>query len=624
MRLSSEFIQLPLSFDAVRLAAELAGVDEAEWRPHPQGFAGNFALPLVARGGDPGDDAVDGPMRPTPALARLPYLRQVMASFGCVLGRSRLMRLDGNAEVGLHTDINYYWQQRVRIHVPIVTTPSVTFRCADKALHMRAGECWIFDTGRLHNVVNEQPTRRIHLVADTQGSGPFWTMVAAGRDPFAAAVADFTARRIDFDPALDARFDCENVNHPRVMSPWEQRALAEPILRDVADEPDGASAARRLRAVVDPWMHDWAQAWALHGDSASGLDDYRRLRARLSTALDALQGCGRLQGNDAALCLRHVLVRPALSSAYEAEAASPVSAQAQSGVQAASAAPPPAVAPRARRRPPGRGAVIIVSPPRSGSTLLFETLARSPDLCSIGGESHALIEGIEGLSPAAQDWHSNRLDAAAATPERIDALRRAFGAALRDRHGRLPLPGMRMLEKTPKNALRIPLLARAFPEARFVVLERDHREVLASMLEAWRSGRFVTYPGLPGWSGPPWSLLLVPGWPELVGRPLAEIVVQQWCRTMETMEGDLAALPSARVLRVGYADLVADPPATVERLCEALGLDWDQPIEARLPNSRFTVSAPSAGKWLRHADELAPWLPQAEALVERLRRRDAA
>ena len=42
--------------------------------------------------------------------------------------------------------------------------------------------------------------------------------------------------------------------------------------------------------------------------------------------------------------------------------------------------------------------VIILSPPRSGSTLLFEALARSPDLWTIGGESHAVFEGLLDLA----------------------------------------------------------------------------------------------------------------------------------------------------------------------------------------------------------------------------------
>ena len=36
--------------------------------------------------------------------------------------------------------------------------------------------------------------------------------------------------------------------------------------------------------------------------------------------------------------------------------------------------------------------IFIVAAPRSGSTLLFETLLRSPTLWTIGGESHAIFQ----------------------------------------------------------------------------------------------------------------------------------------------------------------------------------------------------------------------------------------
>ena len=38
--------------------------------------------------------------------------------------------------------------------------------------------------------------------------------------------------------------------------------------------------------------------------------------------------------------------------------------------------------------------VFLISSPRSGSTFLFETLARAKDVYTIGDESHGLIEGI--------------------------------------------------------------------------------------------------------------------------------------------------------------------------------------------------------------------------------------
>ena len=116
-----------------------------------------------------------------------------------------------------------------------------------------------------------------------------------------------------------------------------------------------------------------------------------------------------------------------------------------------------------------------------------------------------------------------------------------------------------MLEKTPKNSLRVPFLARVFPEARFIYLYRDPRQVLSSMIEAWTTGRFRTYPQLPGWTGPAWSLLLVPGWRELIGRPLHEIVAAQWNAATRLLIDDLEALPVERRTIARYDALVADP-----------------------------------------------------------------
>src|SRR5689334_20149112 len=117
MKLDTEFIKLPFRFDVARLQEEVRQFTEQEWKPHPQGFAGNWAIPLIGARGSADDDSVKGPMAPTPFLDRCPYLKQVLASFNCVLGRTRLMRLDNKAETTAHVDTNYYWLHHVRIHV---------------------------------------------------------------------------------------------------------------------------------------------------------------------------------------------------------------------------------------------------------------------------------------------------------------------------------------------------------------------------------------------------------------------------------------------------------------------------------------------------------------------------
>ncbi|HYG61455.1 MAG TPA: TIGR03032 family protein [Thermoanaerobaculia bacterium] len=595
MRLDTELLQLPLLFDADRLAAEVAAIPEEHWRPHPQGHPGNSALPLVAAGGDPANDATKGPMRPAPHLARCPYLRQVLAAFGSPIGRTRLMRLDGNAEATPHSDTNYYWQQRVRIHVPVITRPEVLFLCGERSVHMAAGEAWIFDTWKTHNVLNPNPTRRIHLVADTVGSAAFWDLAArAAAEP----------RLVPFDPDHDPELDFETVNQPVVMSPWEQEVLLTSFLQDLPPSP----LATELESELAPFRQDWRSLWATHGESPTGWPAYRALLDRLQTRLARYEGRLRLaNGSEAVEILRQMVIRPALNP--------DLSSRSQGAVV------PPSQHRELMSAPFDRP-IFIVGSPRSGTSLLFETLAQSPDLWTIGGESHAVIEGIGALHPAHRGWDSNRLPAEDASPETVALLTRSFLTHLRDRDGNAPPSGataLRLLEKTPKNSLRLPFLAAAFPDARFLYLYRDPRETISSMLDAWRSGRFVTYPDLPGWPGPPWSLLLVPGWRELAGRDLAEIVARQWLLATSRLLDDLEALPPGRWCVASYDRLVAEPQAEIERVCEFIGVRWDRPLAAPLPLSRHTLTSPEPEKWRHNGEELKPVMPLITEVAQRAR-----
>ena len=257
--------------------------------------------------------------------------------------------------------------------------------------------------------------------------------------------------------------------------------------------------------------------------------------------------------------------------------------------------------------------IFIVSTPRSGSTLLFETIVRAPGLFSVGAESHERIEQVADFFPGARGWTSNRLTQEDASEASVEALAERFYIVLRDREGRPASGRVRMLEKTPKNALRVPFFAEAWPDSTFVYLYREPRQTLASMIEAWSTGRFRTYPRLPGWTGLPWSLLLIPGWRELIGKPLPEVVAVQWATTTDTLVSDLEALPKERVRTLEYDRFIANPQAEMVRLTAALGLDWDQQLGSSLPRSRFTTSRPGKDKWMR----LAPVIEEALPIVER-------
>jgi hypothetical protein len=273
VKLHAPFIQLPLLFDADALAREVLAIDEAQWRPHPQGFPGNSMLPLVAADGDPANESFAGPMRETLHLHACPYLAQAIASLGATVGRSRLMRLSGQAEVKPHIDQGYYWADRVRVHVPIVTQPTVRFVCGDATINMAAGECWIFDTWREHCVVNDAAQARIHLVVDTVGGGRFWEMVAAGRAHGAPQAGDWQPRRVSPQPGAETALPFESVNVPVVMSPWELMAHLGFLFGEARPHPQ----LPQLQQLSAQLLRGWRGLWAQYGTQAGGRPHYRVL-----------------------------------------------------------------------------------------------------------------------------------------------------------------------------------------------------------------------------------------------------------------------------------------------------------------------------------------------------------
>lgn len=291
MKLDAPFIQLPLRFDAQRLAQEIDALGEGVWRDHPQKFPGNSMLPLVAVDGDPANESFSGPMSPTPELQRCPYFLQVLSSFGTTVGRTRLMRLSGGAEVKRHADQGYYWAERARIHVPVVTQPEVRFECDTSAINMAEGECWIFDTWRQHRVINQHASSRIHLVCDTVGGGGFWGHVRAGRrvgNDVMEPPAGWEATLVPYRPEAASPIAYETLNVPVVMSPWELRRHLDFLL----DESEPFPNLPLVRRMVDELFHDWRGLWAAHGADADASAEYRRRIAKF--VQDAQPAIGRV------------------------------------------------------------------------------------------------------------------------------------------------------------------------------------------------------------------------------------------------------------------------------------------------------------------------------------------
>ena len=467
----------------------------------------------------------------------------------------------------------------------------------------------------MHRVLNDSEESRIHLVGDTAGNSAFWQLVAQGQ----AGGAPLQHR---FDPNRDVQLLTERTTLAPVMAPAEidlllldlraELTAADPAAADPAatDELAASLRLRQYAGLLDAFRGDWRQLYALHGERPSGWPQYNALRQQLREASKQLGEGLSMRTNRIAAhkVLEGRVLRVILPAVPEKPAA------------------PSALARSASARPVRRSLdrpVFIIAAPRSGSTLLFETLACSANLVTLGGEAHWLVEDLQALRPGAPGVESNRLTAAQATEPAYEHIMDTIAGRLRDADDApVPLrPESRLLEKTPKNALRIPFFNRLFPDALFVFLWRDPRENLSSIIEAWRSGRWKTYNGLDGFDGP-WSLLLPPQWRAMNGRPLEEIAAFQWSTANSIALDDLAQLAPGRWMSLNHAQFVAHPAAQVERICRFIGIEMDARLESRvsqaLPLSRFTQTPPDPNKWRRNAALIEPVLPEVEAVWRRL------
>lgn len=284
MDIARPFIRLPFAFAADRLAREVRDLHDDSWMPHPLGLPGNFAVPLIARDGGDNDD-FHGMMCVTRHLRACPYTRQVMAAFGEVLGRSRLMKLDAGCEVSEHIDFNYHWYTRVRIHVPVITNPAVIFYCADENVHMKPGECWIFNSWRRHRVVNGSQEERVHLVIDAAGSSRFWRTVRRMQqfDSLTDASAiDALVQNVPYEPQREPQILTEQFNISPVMAPGEIDALVGSLVDDFTQNSD--NDPRRVTHYANllcDFAKDWREIWHLHGYCRTGWPLYEAAIARV-------------------------------------------------------------------------------------------------------------------------------------------------------------------------------------------------------------------------------------------------------------------------------------------------------------------------------------------------------
>lgn len=241
---------------------------------------------------------------------------------------------------------------------------------------------------------------------------------------------------------------------------------------------------------------------------------------------------------------------------------------------------------------PGFAPIVVGGCGRSGTTLLRMMLDSHPRICC-GPESSVFRRRALDPDALADRFglarHELRAirDAAASRPAFIEAF-----AALCLRAG----GKVRWAEKTPRNISRIGAIFHFFPDARFVHVLRDGRDVACSLR---------THPRHKVVDG---KLVPLDTWKPLAG------CARRW---RDDIECSRPWWSDPRFHTLRYEDLVRDPGAVLRRLMAFLGEPWDDALLAHAadgsssrdvtrfaqnPEAIGAVNAASIGRWERDLD----------------------
>lgn len=112
----------------------------------------------------------------TPTYDALPEARQLIFNLmslvqGERLGRALIVKLPAGGKVSPHRDMGAPADYYDRYHIVIKSLEGNLFRTEDEIVWMKEGELWWFDNTKEHEVVNNSPDDRIHLIVDIRSRG---------------------------------------------------------------------------------------------------------------------------------------------------------------------------------------------------------------------------------------------------------------------------------------------------------------------------------------------------------------------------------------------------------------------------------------------------------------------
>ena len=244
---------------------------------------------------------------------------------------------------------------------------------------------------------------------------------------------------------------------------------------------------------------------------------------------------------------------------------------------------------------PARSHVFLLGFPRSGTTLLGQVLGAHPEIVTLD-ERETLIDGAQRFMGGVLDLAG----LATADEGALDRLREAYWARVAG-FGADPEDRI-FVDKLPIDTLKLPLIARLFPDAKVLFAQRDPRDVVLSCFRR----RFVVNPTT-------FEFLDLGDAAAFYGA-----VMGLYERYAATLELDL------KVHR--HEDLVQDFETEARAVLGFLGAPWDEAVHGFAGDLR-EVATPSAvqiarglsgegiGHWRAYRGPLEPVLPTLEPWV---------
>jgi tetratricopeptide (TPR) repeat protein len=244
--------------------------------------------------------------------------------------------------------------------------------------------------------------------------------------------------------------------------------------------------------------------------------------------------------------------------------------------------------------------VFLIGFPRSGTTLLEVVLDGHPRVASLD-EHELLTESVQRFMADPRDLS----DLEKAHEQELHPLREAYWNRVRE--SEIDVAGKVFVDKYPMSTLKLPLIARLFPNARILFAGRDPREVVLACFRR----RFKMNPAT-------YEFLTTSGAATLYDG------VMTFAELMRPVFGD-------RWRDVRYESLVADFSGQMRAICEFLGLEWiegmdDFALRAR-ERERSTPSTAQLARgldrsrtvhWKHYSSALEPVMPVLHRWVERL------